>query len=622
MNNHKSLLQTQAPSARRRRVRPAGIGAVLLAGVLASPVQAQLADWAWEPRGSSLDMRQAANWVVLDTNLPPATPPGPQVRGRTSFLYPQAELSGLLTLGSLRLDTGLSLRGVAPEAALVLGNDLGVAGLMVGGEGAPNGQVAHFEAVSVLSAGSALVHGGSMLELRSQAAWSHQGPLVIGASAAAEPADSAWLQLGGGSSLGPGFGTLDVVVGSAGLGQLRVYSGASVLAESLVLGAGTALPQADHLDISGGRVEINGLLQVGRSNGGLLTIANWDSPPFPRGELVAGRVQVGERDGGLARVFVQAGGEARLGSLAVGTLAGSRGRVQTRAGSVLETGELSLGGGGQGWLRSEDRLVAGRVTLQAQGELDTTAATELRDLRMFGGSRWTTQGDTTVQGSVTVAEYGGDDVLMRVASGGRLHIVENLWAGDYHLQGEQPTQQRVVVEPGARLEVDGSFRLYATAELSGGGTVVTPELWVHGGRVAPGMSPGHLVIDGDLAFAGGELVIELGGLLPGSEHDLLEVLGTLTLDAWGNGTTLVLRAVDGFVPLPTQGFDFLRAAQIQGSFTSLVDETGLGLTLADLQMRDGHLGLNLAAAVPEPAPAVLLALGLAVLRIRRRCAVG
>ena len=611
----------------QRTYRAARTRAALLSlctAFLAPAAQAQLTDWFWEPQGISLDMQQDSNWVIGGPGGQRAsTAPNDMVRGRSSATYSLAELQGLVTLGSLSSDHELRILGVAPGAALILGNTQSAAALMVGAEGTSLPRTLHFDAIAVNSSGSALVHGARTLRLAGQAAWAHQGTLVVGASMPLPGLEStrAWLYLTAGATLGPGFGQLDIVVGSAGLGKLWAASGAGVLANTLTLGAGAPQSARDLLEIDRSSVQVTRNLQIGRLNGALAQVGGVAGQ---HGDLVAERVQVGDAGGGASELRVGAWGQARLNQLSVGTLDGSTGHVDVGANGQLDvTNTLSLGGQGRGSLSSQGTLTAQAVYLGGQspgagGEFVTMADTRLQRVNVSARSTWVTQGSTFVSDMVTVAEYGGQDILLRVTNGGELHIARDLWVGDYHHFETQPIDQRVVVEPGGRLVVDGGISIFATASLSGGGTVVTPRLSVDSGTVAPGMSPGHLTIAGDVAFNGGQLVIELGGLAPGSEYDVLEVLGTLTLSQQGRGTTLVLQAVDGFVPQPGQGFDFLRAGQINGSFASLVDLTGLRLTLGDLEFANGHLGINLAAAVPEPQAGWLMLAGVVLLALRRR----
>ena len=70
------------------------------------------------------------------------------------------------------------------------------------------------------------------------------------------------------------------------------------------------------------------------------------------------------------------------------------------------------------------------------------------------------------------------------------------------------------------------------------------------GTVAPGSSPGILTIDGNYTQgAGGTLALEIGGLVPGEDHDKLAVTGTADL----NGTVAV-ELTGGFTPANNDTF--------------------------------------------------------------------
>jgi hypothetical protein len=67
---------------------------------------------------------------------------------------------------------------------------------------------------------------------------------------------------------------------------------------------------------------------------------------------------------------------------------------------------------------------------------------------------------------------------------------------------------------------------------------------VNAGTVAPGNSPDITTIIGDyVQLPGSTLEIEVGGLTPGTEHDMLVVTGTATL-----GGQLVVPLIDGYDP--------------------------------------------------------------------------
>lgn len=107
------------------------------------------------------------------------------------------------------------------------------------------------------------------------------------------------------------------------------------------------------------------------------------------------------------------------------------------------------------------------------------------------------------------------------------------------------------------------------------------------GEITPGNSPGLLTIHGDLAFrlastppdSGGKLTIEIGGAAPGTEFDVLHVSGNVDL----TGAVLDLSLLPGFEPGAPIDYSFLQVDGIlTGTFASVIDHTGLGLSLDDL----------------------------------------
>lgn len=83
------------------------------------------------------------------------------------------------------------------------------------------------------------------------------------------------------------------------------------------------------------------------------------------------------------------------------------------------------------------------------------------------------------------------------------------------------------------------------------------------GGYSPGSSPAEVAFESGVTFGGGnQLTIELGGLLAGSEFDLLTIDGLATL----NGTIQV-DLLDGFLPSGGDSFEILTAAGgINGTF--------------------------------------------------------
>lgn len=120
------------------------------------------------------------------------------------------------------------------------------------------------------------------------------------------------------------------------------------------------------------------------------------------------------------------------------------------------------------------------------------------------------------------------------------------------------------------------------------------------GVVNPGNSPGRITIDGDYVEAG-TFIAELGGLEPGSEHDVLDITGHARfLDE----SILRIELLDGFVPDFGDTFTIMTFASRSGVF-DLVD----GFFLPDNKRfvpiyGESNLVLQI---VPEPSTLVLLA---------------
>ena len=135
------------------------------------------------------------------------------------------------------------------------------------------------------------------------------------------------------------------------------------------------------------------------------------------------------------------------------------------------------------------------------------------------------------------------------------------------------------------------------------------------GGYAPGNSPADVVL-GNTQLAS-VLTMELAGTTPASGHDRITFTGTLVLDA---GAVLAVQLLYGFAPRMGDLFDLFEFSQApQGSFQALnlpalADglrwDTSALYTAGDLQV----------AAVPEPSVALLLAVGLVALKLRRRLA--
>jgi fibronectin-binding autotransporter adhesin len=219
--------------------------------------------------------------------------------------------------------------------------------------------------------------------------------------------------------------------------------------------------------------------------------------------------------------------------------------------------------------------------------------------------------------------------------------------GDYRKTGSGTTTLEVAFINHGTLIVDAgtivfaaSFMNHGTAKfahdlefgpsavLGGSGTLTAPSVTA-GGIVAPGSSAGTLNIVGDLALLStSRLLIELGGGLPGTGYDVLEVTGNAALAG-----ALEVRFANGFEELISSNdtFTILTAAGVSGvsgAFANAPIEGIIRLATADgwgsFRVNYGlnSVVLNDFQAIPEPSTYALMGVGavlvLATLRRRRR----
>ncbi len=136
----------------------------------------------------------------------------------------------------------------------------------------------------------------------------------------------------------------------------------------------------------------------------------------------------------------------------------------------------------------------------------------------------------------------------------------------------------------------GSINL-AGGLVGGTGTIVAALVDNTGGQVAPGSSAGKLTIDGDYtASADARHDIELGGLIPETEHDQLDVTGAATI----HGAVLI-KPIDDFTPAVGNTFDIATADTITTNL-ALIPLTGPMYDAAVVSIPDNRQALRLTAA--------------------------
>ncbi|MCY7307382.1 MAG: hypothetical protein LH632_14790, partial [Rhodoferax sp.] len=155
--------------------------------------------------------------------------------------------------------------------------------------------------------------------------------------------------------------------------------------------------------------------------------------------------------------------------------------------------------------------------------------------------------------------------------------------------------------------LQGNVNLMA-GSISGSGTV-NGNLVIGAATIAPGFSPGQMIINGDLSLGPSSvLTIEIGGLVRGSGYDWVQVSGTANL----NGT-LNVNNFGGFVAPAGSSFTFLNARSTSGSFSSTNLPLAPGFVLTSLA---GALTLSVPApSIPPTAVLVIDPISVAIERL-------
>lgn len=247
--------------------------------------------------------------------------------------------------------------------------------------------------------------------------------------------------------------------------------------------------------------------------------------------------------------------------------------------STAATGALVIGEGpGEG----------GALTVTGCGELALPLGGVMRIGDQAGSS-----GSLTVSGAST-SLFAGQDACIGCAGAGDLRIEDAATAVNlFGTIGDLPggSGAAIVTGPGSRWDV-AFFLAVKAGELQvedegvvavgPGGILVLPGGLISGngsiegdvtsiGGLEPGLSPGLLLVEGDYVQAGavvppfdeesGSLIVEIAGLVPELEHDVLQVTGTAVL-----GGGLFVTLLPPFQPGPGDVFHVLQAASIDGAF--------------------------------------------------------
>ncbi len=419
----------------------------------------------------------------------------------------------------------------------------------------------------------------------------------------------------------------DLIVGNFGSGTLDITNSGALSSGASAIGG--ASPGIGEVTVDGTLSTwfVNGNLVVGNDGSGMLAISNGGRVS----SSTAGDVFIGSLAGSSGHVSVDGVGSslvvAPLNSyLAVGA-AGSGSLNITNGGSVstLTTivgqhvggeGNVNIDGALSTWVVS-GVLVVGN---DGSGSLNITNGGSVSTLTTGVGEHVGGEGNVTIDGvgsSLTASVnffvgFGGSGSL-NITNGGSVTVGDRLFIGNNIGTG-------MVNLTGGTLDaatVDSSFGTFTMS----GGTLNADnfigDLTNAGGTVGPGRSAGLLTVEGDYSQdALSTLLIEIGGLLAGSEYDVLDVTGTANL-----GGTLDVDWFDLggglFSASAGDSFDILSAETILGEFDLLTLallgdglEWGVSYIFDDFGKDFVRLNVVATSAVPVPAAIWLFGSGL------------
>ena len=246
--------------------------------------------------------------------------------------------------------------------------------------------------------------------------------------------------------------------------------------------------------------------------------------------------------GGLRDLIIDAGATLAAGSGAARQL-DSR-RLLIRGNGLLSGGTLRVPAAGSAAFEIDNGgglQIGGNTTLGCQGAPCSFPVN--------------INGSVTVDAALVNFEF---IPTVTVAGSGSLSVD----AGTLALNGVLQTGGSVSVND--RLRATSGYSLQG-GTLSGFGTleaVVTHT----GGSLSPGSSPGIFTIEGSYTLgAGAVLNFEIGGTIPGSQHDQLVITGTPGTASFGGAINVAQFA--GFSPAPANVFDLVTFASRTGTAT-------------------------------------------------------
>lgn len=369
-------------------------------------------------------------------------------------------------------------------------------------------------------------------------------------------------------------------VGSAGSGTLNIFKGGEVITRAAaIVGFGVVNPAAS------GSVHLLGSL-----SGSGLALSTW---------TIGGDLTVGLH--GSGEVVVEDHARLQTQDTFIGALASGTGTIRIMGKPIrplagVDDGPSNWEAAGSVYVGGDGNGSGGTGVI----EIANGAVVDIADeVMIYAG------GSVTVEDSTLIASSINNLGMFRIEGTGN----SNIDADFMHASS-------------AKLFLDTDATALFDGDYSGAGAITGEGTVVFNGEVSPGMSPASVQVAGNMVLsATSRTVMELGGIVPGTQHDHFDVGGDLSL-----GGILDVRLIDLgsgiFAPSIGDSFTLFSAQSIIGGFTAQELPTlaqgsrwELKLIVDDIGDVD-TLALHV-SAVPLPTALWMLLAALPGLRMRR-----
>ncbi len=392
-------------------------------------------------------------------------------------------------------------------------------------------------------------------------------------------------------------GTLDVQSGTINLGGGGTSGGAYQAGPAGTL----AFTNLTHTLGAGASVTGSGTIQVG--GGTVLLQAGSSFTPTGPTQISGGTLDVATGANATVQAIAMSSGVQRgTGTLTI------NGRLDWTAGTFSGTGLTDANG---------DASISGANLKDLSS----------RTLRLDGNSSWSGTGSLRMGSSAVLAVGGTFEIQNDVATGnlgGATPSITNAGilrktpgtgtsvmifpvtntgtvqalTGTLSFTGGYTQNAGATIENGGTISSSTAMTI-AGGTLSGNGTLIS-NVTNTGGSVTPGLSPGSLALSAGAGSTGaytqtaaGDLSIEIGGLIPVTQHDRITVAGAAALDG-----TLTATLINGFNPSLGDAFTIVNCGSRTGAFTSLNLPVLPGLSW---QVVYGSTSVILNVTLPLPA---------------------